>query len=57
MCLVSIPSMRIEGQFLEPVNTEVEHKKLVDNFRTSTDAVLFSCCEAVNVDCHGRNSG
>ena len=57
VCLVPIPSMRIEGQSLEPVNTEVENKKLVDNFRTSTDAVLFSGCEAVNVDCHGRSSG
>ena len=56
VCLVPIPSMRIEGQSLEPVNTEVESKKLVDNFRTSADAVLFSGCEAVNVDCHGRSS-
>ena len=57
VCLVPIPSMRIEGQSLEPVDTKVENKKLVNNFRTSTDAVLFSGCEAVSVDCHGRNSG
>ena len=53
VCIIPIPSMRVEGQSLEPVNTEVECKKLVDNFRTSTDAVLFSGCEAVSVDCHG----
>ena len=41
VCLISIPSMRVEGQSLEPVNTEVERKKLVDNFRTSADAVCF----------------
>ena len=56
VCLISIPSMRVEGQSLEPVNNEAEYKKLADNFRTDTDAVLFSGCEAVNVDCHGRSS-
>ena len=56
VCLISIPSMRVEGQSLEPVNNEAEYKKLTDNFRTDTDAVLFSGCEAVNVDCHGRSS-
>ena len=56
VCLVPIPSMRISGQSLEPVDAKVESKKLVNNFRASTDAVLFSGCETVNVDCHGRNS-
>ena len=56
VCLISIPSMRVEGQSLEPVNNEAEYKKLADNFRTDTDAVLFSGCEAVNIDCHGRSS-
>ena len=56
VCIIPIPSMRVEGHSLEPVNTEVERKKLVDNFRVSADAVLFSGCEIVAVDCHGRSS-
>ena len=56
VCLVPIPSMRMEGQSLVPVDTKVESKKLTHNFRASVDAILFSGCEAVNMDCHGQGS-
>ena len=56
VCLVPIPCVRMEGQSLVPVDTEVESKKLAHNFRASVDAILFSGCEAVNMDCHGQRS-
>ena len=56
VCLVPIPSMRMEGQSLVPVDTKVESKKLTHNFRASVDAILFSGGQAVNMDCHGQGS-
>ena len=49
-----IPSMRMRGQSLTLVDAKVESKKLMQNFRTSVDAVLFSGCETVNMDCSGQ---
>ena len=51
-----IPAMRMSGQSLTPVDTEVEAKKLSQNFRANADAVLFSCCETVNMDYGGQIS-
>ena len=56
VCIVPIPSMRMEGQSLEPVDTKVEGKKLTHNCRASVDAILFSGCEAINMDCYGQGS-
>ena len=44
------------GQSLTLIDTKVESKKLMQNFRASVDAVLFSGCETVNMDCSCQNS-
>ena len=57
VCVVPIPAMRMRGQSLTPVDTKVEVKKLLQNFRANVDTVLFSGCETVNMDYGGQNSG
>ena len=42
--------MRLKSQSLAPIDTKVESKKLMQNYRVKVDAILFSGCETINMD-------